>query len=229
MNSIILLALVAIVSSVYAGGTCAKSQWQMGYGTEWAGPIPHVYVVMTPTGVQAANLQGKKCLRAELYFAKFRDRLKSVPSFKIEPSDSCKMTPNAIAKRRKVGRGVSGDLCATQAELEAVMPAARKMNSANTKAAKYVLLKNDCMNFVANFMAIAQEKHALGAAPRRLKAQSPLSKQGSSNDLLSESLEAVYTDPALKKAAVELKKIETGETSNTALPKAVPKKAKKIL
>ncbi|KAG9414290.1 hypothetical protein AC1031_013487 [Aphanomyces cochlioides] len=219
------------MSCAYADGTCAKSQWQMGYGTEWVGPIPHVFVVMIPTGGEPQDLQAKKCLRAELYIAKFRDRLKSIPSFKIEPSDSCKMTPNAIAKRRKVGRGVSGDLCATKAELEAVMPAARKMNSANTKAAKYVLLKNDCMNFVANFMAIAQEKHALGAAsqPRLLKAESPLSKQGSSNDLLSESLEAVYTDPALKKAAEELKKIEKGEMSNNALAKEAPQKAKKIL
>ncbi|KAG9414292.1 hypothetical protein AC1031_013489 [Aphanomyces cochlioides] len=199
----------------------------MGYGTQWVGPVPHVYVAMVPVAGKPQDLQGKGCLRAELHIAGLRDQVTRTPSIKIEPHNSCSMTPNSVASQRNLEGGLFGDLCATRAELEAVMPAARVMNAANTEAAKYVLLKNDCMNYAANFMAIAWERYAYAGESRQLTAENKLIKRGSSKSiktLLSEIMKVMYTDPELKKAAEELKKVEKSEPSSNALAKQSSKK-----
>ncbi|CAK4219340.1 unnamed protein product [Aphanomyces euteiches] len=90
--------------------------------------------------------------------------------------------------------------------------AARVMNAANTEAARYALYSNDCMNYAAKFMSIASERYAHAKEFRRLKAENKLIKRGSSKSmktLLAEIMKVMYTDPELKKAAEELKKVES--------------------
>ncbi|KAG9414291.1 hypothetical protein AC1031_013488 [Aphanomyces cochlioides] len=224
MLFVYLLALVSVIGSVYS---CTETIWQMGYGTQWVVGIPHVYVAMVPIGGRPQDLQGMRCLRAELYIANARAQFTRTPSFKIEPHNTCTMTANSVASRRNLQGGVFGNLCASRTELEAVMPLARVMNAANTEAAKYVLLKNDCMNYAANFMAIAWERYAYAGESRQLTAENKLIKRGSSKSiktLLSEIMKVMYTDPELKKAAEELKKVEKSEPSSNALAKQSSKK-----
>ncbi|CAK4896327.1 unnamed protein product [Aphanomyces euteiches] len=100
------------------------------------------------------------------------------------------------------------------------------MNAANTEAARYLLYSNDCMNYAANFMAIASERYAYGEI-RQLMAENKLIKRGSSKNiktLLAEIMKVMYTDPELKKAAEELKKIES---SSKTLTKQSSKKIEK--
>ncbi|KAF0725975.1 hypothetical protein Ae201684_015638 [Aphanomyces euteiches] len=224
MVFVYLLALVSLIGSVYS---CTETIWQMGYGTQWVGPVPHVYVAMVPIGGRPQDLQGMRCLRAELYIARLRDQLTRTPSFKIEPHNTCTMTANAVASRRNLQGGVFSNLCASRTELEAVMPLARVMNAANTEAARYALYSNDCMNYAANFMSIAWERYAHAREFRRLKAENKLIKRGSSKNiktLLAEIMKVMYTDPELKKAAEELKKIES---SSKTLTKQSSKKIEK--
>ncbi|CAK4213816.1 unnamed protein product [Aphanomyces euteiches] len=96
--------------------------------------------------------------------------------------------------------------------LEGGPSAARVMNAANTEAARYALYSNDCMNYAAKFMSIASERYAHAKEFRRLKAENKLIKRGSSKSmktLLAEIMKVMYTDPELKKAAEELKKVES--------------------
>ncbi|KAH9111507.1 hypothetical protein LEN26_013460 [Aphanomyces euteiches] len=224
MVFVYLLALVSLISSVHS---CSETIWQMGYGTQKVLGIPHVYVAMVPIGGRPQDLQGMRCLRAELYIARLRDQITRTPSFKIEPHNACAMTANSVASRRNLQGGVFSNLCASRTELEAVMPLARVMNAANTEAARYLLYSNDCMNYAANFMAIASERYAYGGESRRLKAENKLIKRGSSKSiktLLAEIMKVMYTDPELKKAAEELKKIEKSESSSKELTKQSSKK-----
>ncbi|KAH9113186.1 hypothetical protein AeMF1_012575, partial [Aphanomyces euteiches] len=177
----------------------------MGYGTPWVRPVPHVYVAMIPDAGTPQGHQGKACLRAEL-------------SFTIEPNNSYSMTLNSVASQRNLEGGPS---------------AARVMNAANTEAARYALYSNDCMNYAAKFMSIASERYAHAKEFRRLKAENKLIKRGSSKSmktLLAEIMK-VYTDPELKKAAEELKKIESSskelakQSSKKIETKQAPNKA----
>ncbi|KAH9130604.1 hypothetical protein AeNC1_019809, partial [Aphanomyces euteiches] len=95
------------------------------------------------------------------------------------------------------------------------------------------LYSNDCMNYAAKFMSIASERYAHAKEFRRLKAENKLIKRGSSKSmktLLAEIMK-VYTDPELKKAAEELKKIESSskelaeQSSKKIETKQAPNKA----
>ncbi|KAH9110208.1 hypothetical protein AeMF1_014923 [Aphanomyces euteiches] len=83
-------------------------------------------------------------------------------------------------------------------------------------------------------MSIASERYAHAKEFRRLKAENKLIKRGSSKSmktLLAEIMKVMYTDPELKKAAEELKKIESSskelakQSSKKIETKQAPNKA----